>query len=106
MEEMLHYEPSGRGDMTGCQKIFNVHCLLWNAEHMLYRLSISFKIDNREIMVGRALFLTGKKTIPERLFERSHSTRADIKEWDRPSGRGRNGADASRPRVKQEQDGT
>ena len=52
--------------MAGYQKIFNVHCLLRKAEHMLYMLSKSFKIDNRQFMVDGALFLTEKKPFPNR----------------------------------------
>jgi hypothetical protein len=60
MEEMLHFAPSDKRGRTGYQKIFNVHCLLRIAEHMLYWLSKSFKIDNREVLVDGALFLTEK----------------------------------------------
>lgn len=61
MEEMLHFAPSDKRGRMGYQKIFNVHCLLRIAEHMLYGLSKSFKIDNREVLIDGALFLIEKK---------------------------------------------
>jgi hypothetical protein len=76
LEEMLHFEPSDKRGRTVYQKIFNIHRPLRNAEHMLYGLSKSFKIDNRKIMVDGALFLTEK--IPEPSFEKSHITRVDL----------------------------
>ena len=60
LEEMLHFAPSDKRGRTGYQKISNVHCLLRIAEHMLYWLSKSFKIDNREVLVGGVFFLTEK----------------------------------------------
>ncbi len=71
MEEMLHFEPSDKRGRTGYQKISNVHCLLRNAEHMLYRLSKSFKLVNLEIMIDGALFLTEKKPFLNRCL-RAH----------------------------------
>jgi hypothetical protein len=60
MEDMIHFEPLDRGGKKGKQKMSNVNILLRKAKHLLYSMSISFKICNLEFLVHPAFIFIKK----------------------------------------------
>jgi hypothetical protein len=60
MEHMIHFEPLNKGGKKGKQIISNINILLRKAKHLLYSLSISFKICNPEFLVKPAFLFIEK----------------------------------------------
>jgi hypothetical protein len=54
MEDMLHFKPLDNRGKAGWQKMSNVNCPLWEAKHMLYLLSKSFKSRTHTFAVKAA----------------------------------------------------